>query len=68
MEPANDVALPPITDAQHSLLVARADLVGCTEGSDEVRELGGHHRRNRRLRGCGGLAVRSPAGRTDAAN
>jgi hypothetical protein len=39
MQPTNDAA-PAITDALHALLVKRADdLEGCTDGSDEKREL-----------------------------
>ena len=42
MQPANDATAvaPAITDALHSLPVARADeLMSCTEGGDEEREL-----------------------------
>jgi len=41
MHPSNDaVPAPAITDALHALLVKRADeLEGCTEGSEEEREL-----------------------------
>jgi hypothetical protein len=41
MHPTNAAApAPAITDALHALLVKRSDdLEGCTEGSDEEREL-----------------------------
>jgi hypothetical protein len=41
MHPTNDATpAPAITDALHALLVKRADdLEGCTEGSNEEREL-----------------------------